>query len=40
MEIEDVINLKEEKTLIIKIITIIKINLINEIFKLFPGPSD
>ena len=40
MEIEDLINLKEEKTLIIKIITIIEINLINKIFKLCPGPSD
>ena len=39
MEIEDLINLKEEKTLIIKIITIIEINLINKIFKLCPGPS-
>ena len=40
MEIEDLINLKEEKTLIIKIITIIEINLMNKIFKLCPGPSD
>ena len=39
MKIEDLINLQEEKTLIIKIITIIKINLINKIFKLCPGPS-
>ena len=40
MEIEDLINLKEEKTLIIKIITIIEINLMNKIFKLCPVPSD
>ena len=41
MEIEDLTNLKEEKTSIIIIITtIVEINLINKIFKLCPGPSD
>ena len=40
MVIEDLINLKEEITSIIKIIIIIEIDLINEIFKLYPGPSD
>ena len=40
MVIEDLINLKEEITSIIKIIIIIEIDLINKIFKLSPGPSD
>ena len=41
MEIEDLINLNEEKISIIIIInTIIEIILINKIFKLYPGPSD
>ena len=40
MEIEDLINLKEEKISIIIINTIIEIILINKIFKLYPGPSD
>ena len=40
MEIEDLINIKEKKTSIIKIILVKEICLINKIFKLFPGPND
>ena len=38
--IEDSIILKEEITLIIENIITIEIDLINEIFKILPGPSD